>query len=296
MHRGTSTLARTTPLLLLCGFFLIGCGQGGDNQAKAPKGQTVARVGDEAITVTELENELRLANIPAEKQKDPDTLKRIVGDLVARKYLYRQAMAAQLDREPSVLLDVLRSRESVLANAMISRTVATKVSALSQTDIDKYIAAHPLKFGNRQLLSVEQITFQIPANVQAILDSAKDKKSLDEIDQLLTAMNVPHGRSASAVSSGDLPENLSSQIRAKKQGEVFYFQAGGNGIFFVIRREEPRPLVGEAATSLARQSLRAELLKSELGIASVAANLATKYEGDYANLIGQKTETGGPQK
>jgi hypothetical protein len=43
--------------------------------------------------------------------------------------------------------------------------------------------------------------------------------------------------------------------------------------------------------------LRADLLKSELGMASVAANLEAKYEGDYANLMQQQVQDpNAPQK
>ena len=96
---------------------LVGCGKGGDNQAGASKGQVVAHVGTDVITIPELENEFRLANIPADKQKQPEIVKRILGELVLRKYLVQQALAAKLDREPSVLLDILRAREQVLASA-----------------------------------------------------------------------------------------------------------------------------------------------------------------------------------
>ena len=34
-----------------------------------------------------------------------------VGEIVVRKYLLQQAMTAKLDREPGVLLDLLRARE-----------------------------------------------------------------------------------------------------------------------------------------------------------------------------------------
>src|SRR5438045_7349191 len=99
---------------------LVGCSKSSDNAATAPKGQVVAHVGDEVLTTQELENEFRLANVPADKQKDPDTLKRILTDLVTRKYLFRQALAEKLDREPGVLLDILRSKELVLAQAALS--------------------------------------------------------------------------------------------------------------------------------------------------------------------------------
>jgi EpsD family peptidyl-prolyl cis-trans isomerase len=276
---------------LLCGVALTGCSKGGDNQAAAPQGQVVAHVGKEVVTTQELENEFRLGNIPADKQKDPETLKRVLGDLVVRKYLVRQALDSKLDREPGVLADILRSRELVLANAAISRNVAGKVSAISKSDIDKYIASNPLKFANRQSMAVEQITLPIGPNTQSVLDAVHDAKSLDEIDQKLTAMNIQHSRSIGSLNSAELPENLFNQMQSKKPGDVFFVRAGSNGVFIVVKSEEPQPLSGEAAMNFARQALRADLVKSEIGMASVAANLEAKYEGDYAKLMSQQDQS-----
>ncbi len=273
---------------LVCGVVLSGCGKGGDNQAAAPKGQVVAHVGSEVITTQELENEFRLDNIPADKQKDPETLKRVLGDLVARRNMVRRALDSKLDREPGVLLDILRSRELVLANAAISRNIAAKVAALSNADLERYVVNNPTKFANRQLLAVEQITFPIGPNTQSVIDATRDLKSIDEIDQKLTAMNVPHSRSTGLLNSAELPESLFNQMRMKKPDDVFFVRAGANGVFIVVKSEETRPLSGEAAINLARQALRADLLKSEIGMASVAANLEAKYEGDYAKLMNQQ--------
>jgi EpsD family peptidyl-prolyl cis-trans isomerase len=280
--------SRTALLIAVCGVILVGCGRGGDTQTSGTKGsQVAARVGDEVITIQELDNEFRLANIPADKQKEPETLKRVMGELVVRKYLYHQAITSKLDREPTVLLDVERAKEGALANAAISRTVASKASAIGPTEINKYITSNPLKFANRHLLNAEQITFPATANFQTIVDSTRDKSSLDAVDQQLTAMNVAHTRSKGTFYSGDIPENLFNEMHAKKPGDVFFVRAGGNGMFIVINSEEARPLEGEAATNLARQALRSDLFKSEMGMASVAANLEVKYEGDYARLLGQ---------
>jgi len=283
--------------MLLCGVALSGCGRGADNQVAAPKGQVVAHVGNEVVTTQELENEFRFDNVPADRQKDPEILKRVLGNLVARKYLVRQALDSKLDREPGVLLDILRSRELVLANAAISRSVAGKVSAISKADIDKYIASNPKKFADRQLIVVEEITFPLGASAQSIIDATREAKSLDEVDQKLTAMNIPHGRSMGSLNSADLPENLLKQMQLKKAGDVFFLRSGSNGVFIVVKSEESRPLSGEAAMNFARQALRADLLKSEIGMASVAANLEAKYESDYAKLMSQQgQDQSAPQK
>jgi len=58
-----------------------------------------------------------------------------------------------------------------------------------------------------------------------------------------------------------------------------------NGIFFKVMGEESRPLTGEAAANLARQSIRADAIKAEAGMAAYAAGLEVKYEGDYARIM-----------
>jgi EpsD family peptidyl-prolyl cis-trans isomerase len=122
------------------------------------------------VTVQELETEFRWSNVPNDKRRDPDIVKRILGELVARKYLLQQATTAKLDREPTVLLDLLRAREQVLANALISRQVSTRASAINQLDVDKYIANNPAKFANRQVVAVDQISFPVGPNAQSVID------------------------------------------------------------------------------------------------------------------------------
>jgi EpsD family peptidyl-prolyl cis-trans isomerase len=271
---------RATTILGLCAVTLLGCGK---ENSEAPTGQVIARVGSEDVTSQELQNEFRLANIPTDKQKDPAIVKPLLSQLVLRKYLLHQALGAKLDREPSVLLEILRSREQVLANAYVNRKTTEK--AIGQAEIDKYIAGHPLKFANRQLISVEQIVFPIGPTSQAVIDASKDLKSLDEVDQKLNAMGIPHNRSMGGLNTADIPEQLFNVIQAKKADDVFFLHSGQNGVFFKVTGEEPRPLAGEVASNVARRLIVADNINAELGIASVAANLETKYQGEYATIM-----------
>jgi hypothetical protein len=241
-------IARLAVLLACSTVALAGCGKKSDQPA-ASKGQVVARVGEEVVTIQDLENEFRWANVTPDKQKEPEIVKRVLGELVVRKYLLRQAMAAKLDREPGVLLDLLRSREQILEKAYLQRTAAAK--APGKLDVDRYIANNPAKFAGRKLLSVE----------------------------------LPHGRQMAALNSGDLPPEFYGLIEAKKADDVFFVRAGQNGIFFKVKGEEPRPLDGEPAANLARQLMRADAVKAELGIAAYSANIEAKYEGEYAKIM-----------
>jgi EpsD family peptidyl-prolyl cis-trans isomerase len=285
-------VSRATVLIVLCGFGLGACGKKNDATAEAPKSQVVAKVGNQVVTVQELDNEFRLANVAIEKRKDPAIVKRVLGELVTRKYLVQQAIDAKLDREPTVLLDVLRSKEVVLANALATRDVTTKAGAISKADIDSYIANNPLKFADRQVLSIEQISFALDATSQAVVDATKEMKTLDEVDQKLTAMGIPHGRSSGAVSTGDLPPELMRAVSAHQADDIFFIRSGANGLFFKVVNQEPRALEGAEAINAARQYLRQDVARSDISMTSVAANLAAKYEGEYANMM--KADVGSP--
>src|SRR3981081_2148437 len=100
---------------------LIGCIKRNDANSAASNSQIVARVGDQVVSAQELDTELRWNNVAADQRRDDAAVKRVLGELVTRKYLLQQSLAAKLDREPTVLLDVLRSREQVLAKAFAMR-------------------------------------------------------------------------------------------------------------------------------------------------------------------------------
>jgi EpsD family peptidyl-prolyl cis-trans isomerase len=277
---------RATLVIGLCAIALAGCGR--KDQAASPRGQVVAHVGSEVVTTQELDNEFRWANVGADKRKDPATIKQVLSELVLRKYLEQQAIDAKLDREPGVLLDLLRARSQVLATAFVTRTV--NATPITQLETDSYIANNPLKFADRKILTSEQIVFAMGPNSQGIVDDSKDAKSLDEIDQKLTALGVAHNRGMGMLSSGDVPEDFFKQIEAKQAGNVFFVKSGPNGVFFAVKGEEALPLAGEAAANAARQLLRADKVKAETGMASVSAGLEATYEGEYAGIMGKAGE------
>jgi EpsD family peptidyl-prolyl cis-trans isomerase len=284
-HWSGSGMFHRVFLVISVTIVLAGCGKNGEGQGSASNGQIVARVGDQEITTQELDTEFRWANVPNDKRQNPEIVKRILGELVTRKYLLQQALVAKLDREPGVLLDILRSREQVLANAFANREVATKIAALTKVDIVKFIANHPSKFSDQQIFHVDQISFARGPNDQSIVEATKDLNSLEQVDQKLTGLGVPHTRSSGTLNSAELPDELLKSVQAKKQDSVFFARSGQNDVFFQVNSEEPHPVDGAAAMALAQQLMRLDLMKTEASIVAMSANAEAKYEGDYAKIM-----------
>src|SRR5262245_58855126 len=277
-HTVGQRLGRYVVLVVIAGALVAGCER--KPAATATTGQVIAHVGKEDITAPELDNEFRWTATPSDKRGDEETIKRALSNLVERKYLAQRAVAAGLDREPTVLLDQLRAREQVLAEAFVFRDVSTKVAAIGKTEIDKYIASQPWKFAERQVLTVEQITIPPTAAAQAAVTAAKDLKSLDAIDQKLNELGVPHSRSMGVMSSSQFPEQAFKAIQNNKDDQFYIFTPAG-GVFFQVKGEEARPITGEDADRVARQALIADLVREETSTKAHAASAdaEVKYEG-----------------
>jgi EpsD family peptidyl-prolyl cis-trans isomerase len=264
---------------------LIGCSKKGEGTSAASNSQIVARVGDQAVSAQEFDTELRWNN--ADRKRDDAVVRRVLGELVARKYLLKQALDAKLDREPTVLLDILRSREQVLARAFTTRELSRQVSAITVADTEKYIVDHPLKFANRKILAVDQISFPMGSLDQSLVDSMKNSGSLENVEQRLTDLGIGHIRSSAALSTSEIPDELFRSIQEKKPGDVIFVRSGQNGVFLSVKGEETRPLEGDAAIAVARQLQQQDLVKAQTSLTNFTASMEAKYEGEYAKIMGE---------
>jgi EpsD family peptidyl-prolyl cis-trans isomerase len=286
-----SVFVRTCQYALLIGLsgtVLAACNQ----ETAAPKGQVIARIGNEDVTQQELENELRWAQVPADR-RDEATVKRVLGDLVQRKYLVQKAMAGKLDREPSTLLDLLRSREQILATSYTQREAAARSTAIGKADIDKYILSHPLMFERRQLLTVDKISIAMTPATQTVVEATKNMKSLEDIEKRLKEMSVLYNRSMGSLSTGDIPEEFYNVLKGQKPDDVFFVPTGATGTFFRVKGAETTPMKPEDAARIARQALVVEIMRREMRKIAETAQAEAKYEGDYADIMSAKPASAG---
>ncbi len=266
---------------------LLGCSKKNEGNSSASGGQVVARVGDQAVSAQELDTELRWNNVAADRKRDDAVVKRVLGELVARKYLVQKALDAKMDREPTVLLDILRSREQVLARAFAMRELSKQASSITAADTEKYIADHPSKFANKKILAVDQISFPLGSLDPSVIGSIKELMSLEKVDERLTELGVAHARSSASLSTTDMPDELLRSIQEKNPGDVIFVRSGQNGVFLSVKGERSQPLEGDAAINVARQLQQQDLARAQASLANFTANAEAKYEGDYAKIMGE---------
>ena len=270
------------------GATVAGCAKH-DGQDSAVTGQVVGRVGAQVITVAELNNEMRLANIPPDKQKDPGQVRGMLTELMVRKYLVQQAAQEKLDREPGILMNLMRTRELDLANAYVAQKLAAR--PVSDFEVQQYIEKNPARFAQRRMMTIEEISIADTHNAEAIVDALKSAKSLDEVDLSLNAL--PHSRSVSMIAEVDIPAALVKALKDNDSSHPVYARAGARMTFFQAK-SDLYPLEGQAAMSQARQILKTEQLRAEMRAQTSAASTAAKYEGAYASIMAASAPTAPP--
>jgi EpsD family peptidyl-prolyl cis-trans isomerase len=273
-----AALACALPVAML----LAGCGRKQETQAVV--GQVIAHVGPDDITQQELDNELRLANVPADKRSD-EVVKGALSRIVDRKYLVQQALAAKLDREPTVHLDLLRGREQILAGAFVQRDLSSKMSAVSKNEIDDYIQGHPKQFEHRELFQVDQISFVTPKDVEALAAATKDFKSLDQVEAKLNEMNIKFSRGEATLDSATMPPEMLKVLDARKPDDIYFIRSRGSASFFKVTSVDQKPLTGDQANEFARREVRVDIGKKAAEQISKAALADSKFEGDYARIM-----------
>ncbi|HMK89801.1 MAG TPA: hypothetical protein VK446_09245 [Methylocystis sp.] len=259
---------------------LSACGRS-SREGAAPNGQVIARIEGEVVTLPELENEYRLTHAP----HDDENTKRLLADIVLRKYLAHQAVASKLDREPSTYLDLFRAREQILASAYLQRQVDFKTGAMSSAEISRFVAQRQSQFSERRLLHVDQISVAVGDRAREIVEATKADSTIAEIERELTKLKLPYKRSAAMLESSAVPDELLARVEARNKDEVFFVYSGGNGLFFKLLDEAPNPLTGEEAKVAAKELLTQEAFAKETQLAQSAALSGATFEGEYAKLF-----------
>ena len=277
-------VAWATPfaIILVVGLTLSACGRKPEGVAG---GQVIGHIGPDVITIQELQNEMRILNVPPDSQKDDAVIKRALSEIAARKYVVQQAVAAKMDRQPTVLLDMLRAREQVLSSAYIQREIATKSAAVGNGEVDSFIQAHPNQFAAREVFDIDQISFQAPKDMDELAAATKAYKTLEEVDAKLNELGIKHVRHPGAIDSATLPDNITASLKARKDDDIFLLHAGEGATFFKVVAMTPKPLTGDDAQRLARRALLQELLRTAEADAAKAALASAAFEGDYARIM-----------
>lgn len=253
---------------------MSGCGLIGGG-SKAPKGQVVATVNGEEITITELNRELGGAS-PANPEERKAMEQAALQSIITRKVVAQAAKEQKLDKTPQFAQQELQAKEAMLVGAM-QRNIAASVLAPTRTDAEKFVAAHPNMFAQRRVMVVDQIV--VGKFRQELMKEFQPMTTLEQIEAVLNRENLDYQRTTTVLDTLSAPEGLTDTLMKLPPGEIFIFPRG-NAIFVnQIRDSRVMPFVGDRAVNYALAGLK-QMRTQE----AVAKQVETMRKGAEAKI------------
>jgi EpsD family peptidyl-prolyl cis-trans isomerase len=269
-----SALAALTALAIL-----PGC-----QQRAEPKGQVVATVNGEEITVSELRAE---AEAVGADLSAPGVRNQILETVVQRQVRAAAASQRGLDKDPRFLAHKRRAEQQILAQMYLMATRAG-VEDADIREARSFILRNPALFDERELLVLERVAFA-PAGVVTRAE-AEPVRSLAEAERLLAQKNVRFDRRTTKVDPADLPDQMAATLRELEAGTVFFTRQRDGGAFATIVAREASPVPVDEQVARARSILRRkkEQQAVESAVAGLRKGAKISYQSGYGPASGAK--------
>ena len=244
-------------LFAVAALLVAGCGnKAGKDQL--PKGQVVASVDGEDITVHELNAEL--SGMPAANAAQQDALRRaVVQRLVERRALADYARQKALDELPDFTLQQHRAEEMILVG-LLQRQLAGRIAPASRDDADRFIAAHPALFAQRRIYDLDQLAFDRPRDV-GLLKAMQPMSALGDIERLLDANGIAHRRLGGQIDVLKADPRLVAAVSRLPAGDVFALPVGGQIVAAQVIGVRTVPFTGEDAIRYARNAVQRQRMR-----------------------------------
>ena len=245
------------------------------------EGQTVAVVNGEEITVPDLNFALTMTKAP-EGANEKDVRSQVLQQLIDRRLLAEQARKEGIDKSPEYLNRKSRADEDMLISMLANRRLNT-TQLPSDREIQTYVASHPEMFANREVWSLDQISYSTPSgkDVQAEIAAAH---SIDQLIAVLGKYKIGYNRQKNRLDTSAVPPEIYSKLNGLPAGEPFVIPFGNKSVASAITGREPHPVTGDQAKPTAVDMMRkTQTAKSLEGVLkSLRSSAKIEYQQGYA--------------
>lgn len=230
--------------------------------ASTPKGQVVATVDGQEVTLRELNAELSGANFADPKQRKAAE-QQALQSIVNRMLLAKAAHSQGLDKGPDFAVRRQKALDLLLAQTLQESFVAA-VPPTTRDEAQRFIANRPDIFGDRKILEIDQIQAQGP------IDDAKLKElqPLDTMEQVvgwLQKYSIPFRRAPAQIDPISVDPKVFANILKLPPNAVFVVPSGNTLLINRVTNVRPAPVTGDAANNLATQYLSRQHTQEAVG-------------------------------
>lgn len=253
--------ARGLSLLIAIGAALASC-----SSSKSSQDQLVAKGNQFEVTVTELDQLLRLA-APVHKEDVVAARRAVLNQLIDDKLFADAALEKKMDREPDVMQQLEAAKRTVLAKAYATR-LFSNMSDPSEEKIKKFYNENAKLFDNRTAYSVDQLPVTGAPEAVATYRSIFDKDGLDALQAEMQKRGLLVAKGHTTILDFQLGRVPPAVLATLKQGSRIAFEADGVSHVGEITSIEHGHITLEQAHDEVSQRIlakqRLDILKAEI--------------------------------
>lgn len=250
---------------------LTACGNGGQ-----PKGQVVAKVGKEEVTILDLQGALagyQAPNVAARKAAEQQALNAII----ERKLLAQAARKQKLDKTPEFARQERQLTETLLVRDMQARLVKA-VPAPNPDEVQQFISQHPDLYSARKIAAVDIVRFAAPTD-PTLGPALQPLHTLDAVRAVLTDRKIPFANAATQIDMLAVDPKFADQLLKIKSDDVFIApQANNQVIVGHVTGVRTEPVANDVAVRHAAEYLRRSRIQQAV-------------QRDFGAVIGQGLKT-----
>jgi len=249
---------------------------------KAPTGQVVATVGSREITQRELQMAMGNASggdPKARKAREQAVLNNLVTGIV----LANAARDQGLDKTPEFAIQKSHVMDQLLIQSL-QKKIVDQVPSVTKDEAQAFVGAHPDIFAERKIFVVDQI--RMPRLDPGMLKALEPLKTLEAIEGVLKANNVPYQRAPASLDSVGADPRLVDQIVKLPAGEVFVIPSGNGLTVNQIKDTKVQPFTGDPAVDYAQKLITRQRTQDSLTNSfrqlMAKAKPTVRFNKDYA--------------
>jgi EpsD family peptidyl-prolyl cis-trans isomerase len=246
-----------------------------------PKGQVVATVDGQEITLRELDAVLKQANIsdPALRKTAEQAA---IQQLIARKVLAEVARQQGLDKSPDFALSLQGATDELLGQSLQAK-LAADIPSPSSDEVERFVADHPDVFDQRKIFEVDEIAAAPSGDVDKLTEAFKPIETMDAAEALLQGQHVPYKRAPGEIDALSIDPDTAETV-AKTPTEVYVTPEGDGLVIFQVKDVKIVPVTGQAATNAAAQIIRQRVTNQALAnqFSELISKASVRYNSAYA--------------
>jgi EpsD family peptidyl-prolyl cis-trans isomerase len=237
--------------LLISTLLIGGCSKKENAGSKKSNDQVVAKVNGEEITIHQVNFQLsRMGQMSQEQAKTAS--KQVLANLVTQEMLKQKALEAKLDQDPMILQALALSKDQLLAQAYLQKTLE-KAPKASTSEIDNFYKEHPELFENRRIFRLQELVVNIGKDKFEEASESLKTKSIDEIASWLKDKKYSFSVNSNVKAAEEMPMGLLNRLQTLKDGAILLVPNDKTFNILQVVASQTQPITRSKATPIIEQ-------------------------------------------